>query len=626
MIRRWCTCLLVQLALTATVAHAAAPPPVLHLVHAQMLQVDSAVLAPEPAPRQVDSRVLVGAWRDIALPFAPGARRLLATGASADSITWFRIAVPPFAPPAAALYLYVNRIQAAGSIAFYVDGKLLDQRQLDGPTWHLDPVWLAVDGGQRVAPPREILVRVQHPRRATPALASLWLGADEAIGWRYQGRLWAQLYVPVMGVGAFFAVGIFALFVWLRRGGGAGYGLFALLATVQFVHALGFFCEVHVRDVWFAWLMNNTLFWSLLIVHAIQVWCHGRRQRALRDILVVLAAAVAVISLPGVATPTAIAASVVAAIVAGIAITIAGVLGSWRRSAEGMLVAIGVALCVVYGVNDWLLQSNLIGVEGWYLGPYMNLQNFITLCYLMYRRYARAQTRVARNAVALAQGLVALEAELAAGHERLRQVEYDQTVARERQRLMQDMHDGLGSSLHSALRAIECGRLDPAAVAGILHACIDDLHLTIDALEPVEADLLLLLATLRYRLAGRLQDAGIALHWQVADVAQLDWLDPDAALHILRVLQEALTNIAKHTAATEITVSTADAGDGVQVVIADNGAGFDPAAALERGGHGLRNQQCRVASIGGCIDWQSSPAGTRVVLWLPTARATAVLI
>ena len=182
---------------------------------------------------------------------------------------------------------------------------------------------------------------------------------------------------------------------------------------------------------------------------------------------------------------------------------------------------------------------------------------------------------------------------------------------------MQDMHDGLGSSLHSALRAIERGSLDATSVSDILRACIDDLHLTIDSMEPVEANLLLLLATLRYRLGSRLQSASIKLHWEVVDVPPLDWIDPRTALHILRILQETLTNIVKHTKATEIRIATAHDAKGVMVSISDNGSGFDMAAARQRGGKGLGNQQRRATAIGGRIDWESGTTGTRVTLWLP---------
>ena len=122
------------------------------------------------------------------------------------------------------------------------------------------------------------------------------------------------------------------------------------------------------------------------------------------------------------------------------------------------------------------------------------------------------------------------------------------------------MHDGLGSSLLGALRMVERGRLDEAELTQILQGCIDDLKLTIDSMEPVETDLLLLLGTLRFRLQPRLESTGIKLHWDVHDVPPLVWLDQRHALHILRVLQEAFTNIIKHADATEATVSTSVVG------------------------------------------------------------------
>jgi signal transduction histidine kinase len=129
-------------------------------------------------------------------------------------------------------------------------------------------------------------------------------------------------------------------------------------------------------------------------------------------------------------------------------------------------------------------------------------------------------------------------------------------LSQERQRLMQDMHDGLGSSLVSALRVVEDGRLQDMQVAEVLKSCIDDLKLAIDSMEPVEADLLLLLATLRFRLGSRLESTGIILRWEISDVPALDWLDPRNALHILRILQEAFANILKHAQASEIRVTT----------------------------------------------------------------------
>jgi signal transduction histidine kinase len=223
----------------------------------------------------------------------------------------------------------------------------------------------------------------------------------------------------------------------------------------------------------------------------------------------------------------------------------------------------------------------------------------------------------ARNSARAARAVIDLRFDLADSHARLREIEQHQILAQERQRLMQDMHDGLGSSLVSALRVVEHGRLDEEEVAHVLKSCIDDLKLAIDSLEPVDADLLLLLATLRFRLGPRLESTGIALRWEVQAVPALDWLAPNSALHILRILQEAITNIVKHAQATEIRIATGVEANWVRVVITDNGRGFDVPQGLKNSGKGLGNQLRRAESIGAEIELLSSAAGTCLTLRLP---------
>ena len=86
---------------------------------------------------------------------------------------------------------------------------------------------------------------------------------------------------------------------------------------------------------------------------------------------------------------------------------------------------------------------------------------------------------------------------------------------------MQDMHDGLGGSLISAIRSVEHGALGRAEISLVLRSCLDDLKLTIDSMEPTESDLLLLLAALRFRLDPRLDGTGIALRWEVVKLPPL---------------------------------------------------------------------------------------------------------
>jgi signal transduction histidine kinase len=186
---------------------------------------------------------------------------------------------------------------------------------------------------------------------------------------------------------------------------------------------------------------------------------------------------------------------------------------------------------------------------------------------------------------------------------------------------MQDMHDGLGSSLISAIRSVEGGGMSGDSISELLKGCLDDLKLTIDSMEPLEDDLLLLLATLRYRLGPRLESSGVGLRWNVQELPALDWLDPTSALQILRIVQESIANVLRHTRATEIRVGTVAEASGVRVTIEDNGQGFDvdkPMATA--GGRGMQNQLRRAQAIGGAVSWRSGPAGTLFTLWLPLKR------
>lgn len=280
---------------------------------------------------------------------------------------------------------------------------------------------------------------------------------------------------------------------------------------------------------------------------------------------------------------------------------------------------IGMKLLKVLPVNFLTTNGLLIGSA---------LEMLLMAFALAYRfnliRHQATQDVKQANA-SLEERLQGREAELTASHQRLREIEHRETLSRERQRLMQDMHDGMGSSLTSALRVVENGHLDEADVAQVLKGCIDDLKLAIDSMEPVDADLLLLLATLRFRLEPRLESTGIALRWEIQDVPALDWLNPRNSLHILRILQEAFTNIIKHTKATEIRVAAGADADGIMVTITDNGQGFSVENALKCGGKGLANQTRRAQSIDAEVKWDSDDSGTRLTLRLPITRQASYL-
>ena len=210
------------------------------------------------------------------------------------------------------------------------------------------------------------------------------------------------------------------------------------------------------------------------------------------------------------------------------------------------------------------------------------------------------------------------ESELAAQHEQLRAVEREQALLLERQRLMRDMHDGVGSHLIALLRLADNGA-SGEAMADLLRSAIEDLRLTIDSLEPLEHDLATLLATLRTRVGHRLDGAGLKLDWAMADMPPLPWLEPVLALQVLRLIQEAMTNVIKHAHARTLGLSARQVGDALEVCIDDDGCGFD--ATAPQAGQGLASMRQRAQVLGAALRWHSAPGqGTRVSLRLPLTR------
>lgn len=294
---------------------------------------------------------------------------------------------------------------------------------------------------------------------------------------------------------------------------------------------------------------------------------------------------------------------------------------AWRVP-ELRLLAGALWLALGFALHDLLQLAGGIAPGAVWLLPYASLLLFGAFMQAMQHRYLRAMAQVAQAQASLETRLGERHGLLEAGWQQLRAAERQQAVLRERQRLMRDMHDGVGSSLMSALVLVEQGRLDMRGVAELLRECMDDIRLVIDSMEPVDHDLIALLASLRYRLGRRMELSGVRLAWQVGDLPRLDWMDAGSALQILRIVQEALTNVLKHARARSVTLTTHLHDDGerrwVRVTIIDDGCGFDP-AGLEghEPGRGLRNLRSRARALHGRLVLRSRPGGTEVTLDLP---------
>ena len=613
--------------LLAAGAGAWATETVVHYTSAEMLREEAASFKPLTAV--VDEAALPGRWTKVELPLVIPKPSAAGSAKPPVVTTWLRVRLDELQGMRTPTHFYLLRWLAAGQIAVYADGQLR-YRSTGSAVWNLFnhpalllPLNLTADS----PPPRTLLIRLDSLPSPEAAVSSFYAGDSNSLIEMAAKRDWLAYQLPFMCSAAFLAVGIFSLAVWVVRRHPASLYLFAiavLSATRRWHFQLGPE-KLIVSDAWFIWLTLSALMWQSLITHYFLQFLHGRVMPWLSRVMLGMAVVFSVVTLPFAAViPSLLTLRPYAhllLIAMGTVVLVVGLWHSWRsRSLDAKMLSIAFLLNYVFGVYDWARLKYVLDLESYYLTPYAAMALFAVFVVIMFRQYVGALDGVERLNAGLEESLKNRETELAASYDKLREVEQRQTLSQERQRLTQDMHDGLGSSLVSALRVVEGGQLSEADVAEVLKGCIDDLKLTIDSLEPVEADLLLLLATLRFRLGPRLAGAGVSLRWEISDVPPLDWLDPRNALHILRILQEAFTNTLKHTRATQIRVTTGVEDGYVTVTIADNGGGFAVAQAQASGGKGLANQQRRAQAIGAEIMLASNDAGTTLTLKLPEKR------
>ena len=200
-------------------------------------------------------------------------------------------------------------------------------------------------------------------------------------------------------------------------------------------------------------------------------------------------------------------------------------------------------------------------------------------------------------------------------------------IVDERERISKDLHDGIIQSLYGVGLSLEdvpdILEDDPDEVVRRVERAIDSIHFAIQ-------DIRNLIFGLRPELlGGTTLMVGLAAineefrHNTVIDVElRTSGFDrepsPDATAHLLGIVNEALSNIARHSGASQAVVEVDVDDDGsFHIAVTDNGHGFDAASVGALGHQGLANMRSRAVEIGATIAFESGPAGTTVRVALP---------
>ena len=214
---------------------------------------------------------------------------------------------------------------------------------------------------------------------------------------------------------------------------------------------------------------------------------------------------------------------------------------------------------------------------------------------------------------------------------RMREQERQVAILAERERIAREMHDSLAQvlgfihlrlvALKAKVAPIESPHMNASLdeLTGVAHDAYRDVREAILGLRESSRTGRTLFESLRAYLERYQHQAAIKTSFET-DSEQPATLTPAAEIHVIRVLQEALTNTRKHARARHVKVRATTHDGFVAFVVEDDGRGFKLAdvALSHEGGFGLQAMRERMELIGGRLEIDSAPGrGTRITALVP---------
>jgi signal transduction histidine kinase len=545
---------------------------------------------------------------------------------------WLRVALPaPQAGVTSSIYLPDAGLNAE----LWLNGTFLGSRGASQPPltrqFYTPLLFPVADGLWRAGQDNELLVLIAGEPGMRAGLAEVFVGPHDLLAPHWLERAWAQTFgsvsIGVMGI----LLGLYVMRRWADSRDLREFAWFGLVFVIWGVRSLNLgLAQGPVNGDHWLQITSLTTAWSAVLFGLFALLLSESEDPSYRawrfTAPLMVAYGVLATVLVFVLEPATITGPNMRwAIVIGVLITLMGqirllLLAIRMQRFDLWLPAIFIALYLAFALSEYLLGPTRYPLADHLARQYESAPLFLSAGWLLARRYLRALGESRALSSSLQQQVTAQHQQLKQNFERLRLIEREQAGSDERQRMMRDLHDSLGLHLNTALRQARQSDTPREAVTHTLMDCLDDLRVAIDSLDTGESNVVVLLGTLRYRLAPRFESLGIKLSWHIdPNLPELPDLDPESALNLLRIVQEALGNAMKHSGAGEVTISIrlGDPGPGansVVVEISDNGIGLPE---MPNTGRGMGNMQLRAKRLGAELAVTSSAQGTHLTLTLP---------
>lgn len=530
--------------------------------------------------------------------------------------------------PVAALLDYLNM-----SGAIYLNGTLLHRdTQLAEPlsrAWNT-PRYLLLPAALLREGTNTLLVRVSGMAMYQAGLGPTALGSPAQMQTRFDAARWVRFDMQLASLAVNATLGCFFLAMWMMRRRESVYSWFAFTT-------LAWWAVGYNQIATSTWPFASTDAWEIANAIAFSVYCTAhtvftlrfcerrwpRIERALW--LVVALTNGALIYTPHPHVEDVRSMLFIAQATQFFAASLAFVVFAFRYGrTEHRILGYCVLVFVAAGVHD-LLDLLTILDDNTYYTALMSQVLVIGMALVLGRQFVANLHRIEGFNRDLTHSVEMARSELTRTLQRQHELEIANARLGERLNLAHDLHDGLGGTLVSSIVALERTPDDvpPQRFLSILKELRDDLRIIIDSAASQhhgQTTLADQIAPLRHRLTHLLDTQNIECRWHPVGIEACT-LPAAKSLEIMRILQEALTNVFKHSRASRVDVEMYYGEHGLRMTVHDNGVGLSAHAALPRQGTGMHSMRARVARLGGTLDIQSSPGSTRVTLHLPLLAA-----
>ncbi len=484
-------------------------------------------------------------------------------------------------------------------------------------------------------------IRVAAVPAATPRrLPRIDIGPEVQLLPRYDARLFLARTMPQFTVLVCLLAAGCVLFIWWRRRSEVLYGLFGLAAALWGIRTLTFVIEVVPADRWLLWriayLAATGGFIVVMALFALR-FAGIRRVWAERGLLAYWVAGPLWLALHGQEGEAVVNRYWTAGLIPiGLSILVISLRSVWlQRTLAAAVIPLALVIAVIAGVVDYLVSWD-VGIDTplWSLWASQRIfllhhaANLLLLAMggVLTARFIHTLSALEDLNHTLESRVADRERHLADNFSRLSALQEQHAASKERQLIMREIHDGLGSRLFTSLLRVERGDIDRSQVAETLRDCIADMRLALDALAPDNDDFRTAIGNFLFRWQTQLEEAHIRTAWTIDVPESGIELSSQAALQLLRIAQEALTNVLKHSRAGKVRIGLKQTDGMLELEVIDDGCGRgdDALAAIAvaegpapRTGRGLVNMRTRAAQLGGELEVHHGTSGTRVLLRVP---------